>query len=85
MEALLRDIPTLYASVEFRRHRQVASQRPIEPSDAGDQLAIPPALVHCDVVVTERQHAAGMRRLKLDEHFGTVVIHRLSELSQQLV
>lgn len=85
MEQLIRDIPTLYASVEFQRHRHVASQKPIEPSDAGDQLAIPPALVYCDNVVTERQHAAGVRKLKLDDHLKTVVISQLSDLPQYLV
>jgi hypothetical protein len=82
---LVRRIPTLHASVEFQRNRHVASQKAIEPSDAGDQLAIPPALVYCDVLVTERQHAAGIRKLKLDEHFGTVVIHKLSELPQHII
>jgi hypothetical protein len=85
MNELMRDIPTLHASVEFQRNRHVSSQKPIEPSDAGDQLAIPPALVYCDIVVTERQHATGMRKLKLDEHFGTVVIHQLDELPRYLV
>lgn len=85
MDELMRGIPTLYASVEFQRNRHVSSQRRIEPSDAGDRLAIPPALVYCDIVVTERQHAAGMRKLKLDEHFETVVINDLNELPQHLV
>jgi len=85
MTDLMRDIPTLHASVEFQRDRHVSSQKPIEPSDAGDQLAIPPALVYCDIVVTERQHAAGMRKLRLDAHFDTIVVHRLNDLPQHLV
>jgi hypothetical protein len=85
MSKLLKHIPTLWAASEFRRHRSVASQAALVGNDLFDQLALPQAVVYCDVVVTERQHATAFQKLGLDLRHGTTVIHDLRELPIHLV
>jgi hypothetical protein len=84
MQALLEQVPTMYATARLRRHRHVASQKEISSNDIYDLIALPAAIVHCDVVVTERQYAA-VRALRLDECFDTVVLHKLDELLAHLL
>jgi hypothetical protein len=85
MLALLQAVPTMHATAELRRHRHVASQKRLDSHDIHDLIALPTAIVHCDVVVTERQYAAAARALGLDKRFGTVVLHRLDELTPYLL
>jgi hypothetical protein len=85
MTHLLQHIPTLWAASEFRRHRSTSSQAVLVSNDLMDQLALPQAVVYCDIVVTERQHATAFRKLGLAEEHGTVLLHDLSELLPHLV
>jgi hypothetical protein len=85
MQALLEQVPTMYATARLRRHRHVASAKRLDSHDIYDLIALPTAIVYCDVVVTERQYAAAARSLKLDERFNTVVLYKLDELITHLI
>lgn len=84
LNALLEDIPTMYVTGLMRRHRHVASQKPIDRNDIMDLAALPSAIVYCDVVVTEVQHAAFARRQGVAERYGTVVLDNLQGLLPML-
>jgi hypothetical protein len=85
MQALLEAVPTMYATWQLRRQRHVSSQAELNSHDVYDLIALPPAMVYCDVAVTERQYAAHARALGIDERFNTVVLHRLDELPTHLL
>ncbi len=85
IDSLIRDTPIVYAHRELRRLRHEASQRRWEEGDLADLAALSAAVVYCDVVVTENQWAALMRRAELDEQFGTVVLTDLGDLLGQLL
>ena len=85
LEAFIEDVPTVYAHRELRRLRQVASQKPWEENDLTDLTALPPAIVYCDVVVTERLWTDLARRADLSSRFGTTVIRSLEDLIPFLI
>jgi hypothetical protein len=80
LEAFIEDVPTIYAHRELRLLRQLASQKPWEENDLTDLTALPPAIVYCDVVVTERLWTDIARRTDLSTRFGTTVIRSLEDL-----
>lgn len=82
VKELIETIPTLHAIAEFRRQRHNGSQTKFGPSDALDQLGLPAPMVYCDIVVTEKQHAANLG--KLAERHGTVLLYRLEDLPKHL-
>jgi len=85
LEAFIDDVPTIYAHQALRRQRQVASEKPWEENDLTDLTALPPAIVYCDVVVTERLWTDLARRTDLGSRFGTTVIRDLEELVPFLI
>jgi hypothetical protein len=85
LEEILTDVPIAYAHRELRRLRHEASQRTWEENDLIDLAALAPAVVYCDVVVTERQWAALIRRAKLDLRYDTVVLSDTCELMAPLL
>jgi len=85
LEAFIDDVPTIYAHRALRRQRQVASEKPWEENDLTDLTALPPAIVYCDVVVTERLWTDLARRAGLGSRFGTTVIRSLEELIPLLI
>lgn len=85
MSKFLEFIPTLWVAAEFRRHRSVASQAVLVGNDLLDQLALPQAVVYCDIVVTERQHATAFRTLGFGERHHTVPLNDLRDLPAHLV
>lgn len=84
MTALLEEIPTMYIESELRRLRHQTSQKPWEANDLLDIVALSVALVHCDVVVTERTWATLVNREGLAERFGTQVLSRPSDIAAAL-
>lgn len=85
MGEFVEKVPTVLASSELERHRHVASEKPWERQDLTDIGSLCVAVVHCDVVVTENVWTDAVRRSKLDERFGTVVISRLEDLTRHLL
>jgi hypothetical protein len=85
MEAFFNDLPVASAvfEIRYRRHRDPALTW--KRQDLNDLHALAMAVVHCDVVVTERHVAALMREAKLDQRHSTVVLTDLSDLSNVLV
>jgi len=85
MAAFLYDLPVASAvfEIRYRRHRNPAL--PWTRQDLNDLHALSMAVVHCDVVVTERHVAALMREAKLDQRHATVVLTDLAQLSKVLV
>ena len=49
-----------------------------------DIHALASTLPYCDIVVTDREMAALVRRSKLDQRLGTTVLHRLQDLADLL-
>jgi hypothetical protein len=81
----LYDLPVASAvfEIRYRRHRDPAL--PWNRQDLNDLHALSMAVVHCDVVVTERHVAGLMKEAKLDQRHSTVVLTDLAELSMVLV
>lgn len=85
MAAFLQDLPVASAvfEVRYRRHRDPALSWTRQ--DLNDLHALSMAVVHCNVVVTERHVASLLREAKLDQRNSTVVLTDLAELSPILV
>ncbi|OFW62105.1 MAG: hypothetical protein A2133_05370 [Actinobacteria bacterium RBG_16_64_13] len=82
---LVRQIPMMDVICELGRLRDTADCRPFSANDLADVGFLGPAIVYCDVVVTERQWADHAKRAKLDEKYQTKVIHDLRDLLPLLV
>jgi hypothetical protein len=82
---LVRQIPMMDVMCEIGRLRDTADSRPFSANDLADVGFLGPAMVYCDVVVTERQWADHAKRAKLDEKYQTEVIHDLRDLVTLLV
>jgi hypothetical protein len=85
LEGFIEDVPTIYAHRALRRQRRVASEERWEENDLTDLTALPPAIVYCDVVVTERLWRDLARRTDVGSCFGTSVIRSLEELVPFLI
>jgi hypothetical protein len=85
MTRFLRGVSTRWVVTRLRGAVRRNKSRAWEGNDLRDLAALSLAVVYCDVVVTERQWAAEIRRLRLDEEFDTFVTHRLVDLRDRLV
>lgn len=85
MTAFLAAIPTMFACAELERQREISSQKAWERQDLTDLGALSVAIAHCDIVVTERMWTDAVRRSKLDERLGTIVIARLDDLPEHIL
>jgi hypothetical protein len=85
LDRLVRDIPIAFTQRELHRLRHEASQKQWEENDLIDLIAISTAIVHCDVVVTERQWTAFVERTKLGEQSKTIVLRDLKSLEPLLI
>jgi hypothetical protein len=85
MSALVEDMPVIFVTSELHRLREGAVQQAWTMNDLIDIDALSRAVVHCDVVVTERQWATLMRRAGLDVRYGTVVLNDLTDLPTYIV
>ncbi len=85
MDSFLYDLPVASAvfEIRYRRHRNPVLRW--RPQDLNDLHALSMAVVHCNVVVTERHVAGLMRDAKLDQRHSTVILTDLAELSRVLV
>lgn len=83
MTQFMLDLPTFasFWELRFRRHRE---RRPWTGNDLRDLQSLVPAIVHCDVVVTERNWTAVIRATGRDEKYGTVVAANIAELPKLL-
>jgi hypothetical protein len=70
------DMPVVNASLEMRRLQHQNPDRPWSPNDHYDVQALSMAVVHCDVVVTEKHWAHVIRRAGLDQVNSTLVLDR---------
>ena len=78
--ALVRDMPVVWAALEMRRLQHQNPQRRWKTNDYYDVTALSVAVVHCDVVVTERHWAALIRRAGLDKLHSTVLWTQVNDL-----
>jgi hypothetical protein len=85
MGAFVDAVPTVLASSELERHRNVASQKAWERQDLNDIGSLSVAIPYCDIVVTENLWTDAAERSALPEKFGTVVISDLAELTGHLL
>ena len=82
--AMLRELPTLWATTELKRLQHENPGRPWVPQDHGDLMALTMAIVHCDIVVFDKHWTALARRAGLARANGTILC-RLGELSAHLM
>jgi hypothetical protein len=85
MGAFVEAVPTILASSELERHRNVASQKPWERQDLNDIGSLSVAIPYCDIVVTESLWTDAAERSNVLERFGTIVISDLAELTRHLL
>ena len=65
--AMLRELPTLWATTELKRLQHENPARPWVPQDHGDLIALTMAIVHCDIVVFDKHWTALARRADLED------------------
>ena len=85
MVALVEDIPLIHVASELARLRATGAQQPLTANDLNDISALTRAIVYCDLVVTEKQWTALIKRAGLDELYRTAVFNDLRDLGPQLV
>ncbi|WP_167045026.1 hypothetical protein [Salinibacterium sp. ZJ454] len=56
------------------------TQQKWELNDFNDILALPVAAVYCDIIVTEKQWVHRLRQGKVDERYGTTLLHDTADL-----
>ena len=81
----LYDLPVASAvfEIRYRRHRNPSLSW--TPNDINDMHSLAVAVVHCDVVVTEKHMASVMVDAGLDTRHGTVILTDLAALAPHLV
>jgi len=73
----LSDMPVVHAQMEMRRLQHQNPSRHWQPNDHNDVIALSMAVVHCDVVVTEKHWAHLLtERAALDKKHSTLVVDR---------
>lgn len=85
IERFLHDLPVASAVFEFRWRRHRNATLAWTANDLNDMHSLATAVVHCDIVVTERHAASLLREARLDTRHGTVVLTDLADLAQYLV
>jgi hypothetical protein len=85
LDRFLHDLPVASALFEYRWRRHRNASNAWTANDLNDMHSLATAIVHCDVVVTERHAASIMREAGLDSRHGTVLLTDLAELAQHLV
>jgi hypothetical protein len=85
MERMIRSVPTVLTHRELRRLRHEASPKQWEAGDLVDLTALAPAIVYCDIVVTERVWTDIADRAELGQRFGTTVLRDLKSLVPHLL
>ncbi|HLF70643.1 MAG TPA: hypothetical protein VI759_00615 [Dehalococcoidia bacterium] len=85
LKEFLRSMPSRFVSYELQRLRYEDMNLPRKDGDLIDLAALSFGIAYCDVVVTERQWQHLVKRTKLEELYGTVVLSDLRELSPILV
>lgn len=80
----IEDMPVLHTSFYMRSLQHQNPQRKWATNDFFDIAALSVAVVHCDVVVTEKHWAHVLRQLKLDRKFGTVVVDKIPDLNEHI-
>lgn len=78
-------LPTRRMNCELLRLRHRNPQQRWEENDLNDIGALSVAVPYCDVVVTERHWRGPIRDARLDEAYGTIVLHDLRELAPAIV
>jgi hypothetical protein len=78
--AFMDDLPTRYVTNLMRAAKLRQSEQKWEPNDFNDIAALPVAVVHCDVVVTEKQWVHHLRLGKVEQRFKTILLSDAAEL-----
>jgi hypothetical protein len=83
MTEFMLDLPTFstYWELRFLRHREGRSWK---GNDMRDLASLVPAIVHCDVVATERNWTALVAKTGRGEKYGTKVIADIRDLPETL-
>jgi hypothetical protein len=85
LNQFLYDLPVASAVFEIRYRRHRNTTLAWTANDMNDMHALAVAVVHCDVVVTEKHMASVMVEAGLDTRHGTVVLTDLAALGPHLV
>nr|MDO8132892.1 hypothetical protein [Candidatus Njordarchaeum guaymaensis] len=85
IEALLKAMPTLYASWQLTFRRDVQFHRKIETSDLYDIAALSIAIPYCDIVVAEKAFTSMALQAKLDTLYDTIILSSTKDLCRLLI
>jgi hypothetical protein len=85
MTQLIKETPVIDVTCELGRLRDVADSRLFSSNDLADVSFLGPAIVYCDIVVTERQWVDFAKRAGLEEKYQTKMLHDLPDLVPLLV
>ena len=73
-------MPSFNVAVTLKTAIHRNAHHPWTNNHIHDIHALASTLPYCDVVVTDREMAALVRRSKLDQRLGTIVLHSLQDL-----
>lgn len=85
MTNFIKSIPLIDATRELERLRHQSVSRPWEPNDLNDISSLARAIVHCDVVVTEKMWVDLIKKSGLAERHKTSASSDLQLLTKELV
>ncbi len=85
LNQFLHDLPVASAVFEIRWRRHRNPTLGWTANDINDMHSLATAVVHCDVVVTERHAASILREAGLDTRHGTTILTDLADLARILV
>ena len=84
IRALVDDIPMIHVGSELERQRESTADKPWDPHDVNDVYHLIAPVAYCDIVITERQWVDSVKRSRLDERYGTLMLSDLTKLAEQL-
>jgi hypothetical protein len=85
LEQFLHDLPVASGVFEYRWRRHRNATNGWTANDLNDMHSLATAIVHCDIVVTERHAASLLREAGLQTRHGTVILTDLADLAPHLV
>jgi hypothetical protein len=82
--SLLESVPLLDVEINLHVERNEHKDRKIAPNDEVDLGFLSLAVPYCHTVITEKFWTSLVRRMKLDEKYGTVIGYDLDEVLRDL-
>lgn len=85
VERLVESMPIIHCASQLELQREATEMQPWTSHDILDVMGLSLAIVHCDVVVTEKRWVDRAKRSELDQRNNTVLLRDLPNLAAHLI